>query len=176
MAKTKKTRPLTLREDMFVELLPAMDWIVYKAGIAAGFTETYARKGLTKRILTNMPLKTAVDKKKAEIQGLTDLTKQQARAKYETVLGLALKKQDLTNANSAIRGEARLYGLEIEHIEHDHFLGRMPDAEGAIERSKARVKQVESKEVGGPAQAEQANTPECDTIEQPLRASNEGSK
>jgi len=82
--------------------------------------------------------------KRQAIQAVDEYTRTKAQSEYEQVRSLAIDKADLTNANSAIRGKARLYGLEIERVEHDHFLGRMPDAGQAIERSKARAKQVQS--------------------------------
>ena len=62
-----KNQQLTRRQEIFVALLPKHNWIIYKTGIAAGFTHYYAKNRLPAIVCSNVVLREAVAGKKAEI-------------------------------------------------------------------------------------------------------------
>lgn len=59
-------RTLTIREQLFVDLLPAHDWITLQAAQKAGFSYNYSKHRLPGRMLVDVALQTAIKAKRAE--------------------------------------------------------------------------------------------------------------
>jgi len=103
--------------ETVLEELGRLDIVICNAGIAAGFSENYAKHRLPGRVLSNVALQQAYKAKKASLQAETGYNRLKAEQDYETVRRLALDKSDLASANMAIKGKNKLYGLEVDRLQ-----------------------------------------------------------
>lgn len=126
--KTKRQK-LTHRQEIFVEELPVHNWIVYQAGIAAGFSEHYARRRLPQIMYTSVALREAIAKKKGEIAARNDITTDEIVQRLNEI---ALEAKEKGKLSEAIKANELLgKHLGIFDAERDpspsclsHFLAR----------------------------------------------------
>jgi hypothetical protein len=116
MTKTKE-RKLTIREELFVDLLPAHNWVIYQAGMAAGFKEKYAKWGLPTRILHNPTLNRAVEAKKTEFKEKTEIDAKELTKRFNRI---ALKSEELCRMTDANAANSNI-GKHIGYFEADNI-------------------------------------------------------
>lgn len=113
---------LSLREEQFVDLLPTNDWIVWKAGVEAGFSESYAKDRLPALIKPNgtsskVVLIEAIEAKKSEIQAKTDFDRAESEQMLRASYAVAQAQKQPVAMTSAVRELNCLYGLHNEPAE-----------------------------------------------------------
>lgn len=167
-----KIKGLSSREQILVEILPLHDWKVWQAGVAAGFSESYSRRRLPGLVLTKVPLYQAIRKRKSELTAIVQAERNYSRTEalneYEEVRGVALtktgRKLALDAANTAIKGKARLFGLDLDHSQIDVYPGRRPDDRGAaIQASKDKLQAYRGSHQIEPQQAKSVKSVQIDT-------------
>jgi len=141
MQKTAiKRKPLSNRMKLFVELLPEHKFIAYKAGIAAGFSESYARTRLPVRMSTNVLLKQAIEAKRREIQAKSEYNRAEAHRRLDSIYDMAERQRNPISMTGAVKELNRLYGLITEKLEVS-ARGRRPA--DAVQGSRAKLKALQ---------------------------------
>ena len=107
-----KRKPLSTRQQLFVDLLPEHKFVVWKAGVEAGFTENYAKHRLPGLVLANVVLKQAIEVKLAEIKAKSIATREQRQQFWTEVYG-----NDRVNMSDRLRASELLGKSEADFVE-----------------------------------------------------------
>ena len=112
---TKTTRQLTLKERNLIDLLPAHNWSVIQAGLAAGYKPSYANTMLLHRAKNDITLSMAIEHKRQdiakELARSTGWTIDWWRQKQEEVLSMSLADNDKAAANAALASIGKHLGV-----------------------------------------------------------------
>ncbi len=151
MVKTATKERLTGLQQLFVNYYCTNGFNGLQAAKSAG----YGQKGIKEPTPTYLSMvaarNVAKDNIRAEIEAFRaakqeniSYSREKALVEYDRVLETAFtpqgKKLALDAANTAIKGKARLFGLDLDHTEVDIFPGRRPDNTAeAVQASKDKL-------------------------------------
>jgi hypothetical protein len=117
MAKKTKDKPLSLRQQQLVDLLPDYDWSIVKAGLAAGYSQSYSEKRLKHHVEKNIVLCRAIADKRTAVNAGSEDKREQTLKKLDSII------DDPTSSTSArlraIEVKCRMMGWFSETIVHD---------------------------------------------------------
>jgi hypothetical protein len=108
-------RALSLREQLLVDLLPGCNWSITEAGLAAGFSRSYAETALHSRCKRDVSLHKAIAAKRREISEKS-WSVEQWRTLVADLLADCKARGDRTNAKELLR----LIGQHIGAFEADN--------------------------------------------------------
>lgn len=138
-----RNRGLTDKQKQFCQEYD-IDLNATQAALRAGYAASSVRwTGCTN--LTKPNVRAELERLQAVRRKKTGYKREQAEQEYEDFRLIAIDRKDVSGGVQAVKGKARLYGLDVDRqIKTDTGSATQQAILAAIERSKARVRQVQS--------------------------------
>ena len=153
MTKPTKEKPLTNRQKLMVDYLPAHNWDYVKAGLAAGFSPSYARTRIHSLAKSNIGLSRRIEAKRQEISSGTQDLREKVQQK---LLEIAFKPGEKTGTViKALSQVSKMNGwesttLNLESDQRQKRLDARMEAEvQSMLDERYGIKSVDCRQIGG---------------------------
>lgn len=113
----KPDKPLTDRQKLFVDYLPAYNWDKTKAALAAGFSPTYANTRIHSLVKANIGLSRAIESKRQDISAESQDLREKVQKKLLEI-GFNPKTSE-SNVIKALGEVSKMNGWQSTTINHE---------------------------------------------------------